>query len=153
MTKMVSNLTGVFLEGLATQLSSTKWSSYIEMKYRVFVRLHQDVQHQIDGVAKEFLDTWESHAITVKYPIEIGEVFDEYWPIRPEDIEKCERKKYLLTDYRDQKCVVVRELPIRIDISNIDPHVNISYMVEKACAEKFAVIKVVKEKTLEIQAW
>jgi len=153
MAKMTSNLTGVFLDGLAEQLSSSKWNSYVELKYRVFVRQAEDVQYKIDEARRKFLDIWESHIITKEIPVTFQEVFDEYWPIKSEDIKKCEQKGYLLTEYQSHKCIIVRELPIRLDISKVDPHIDIGYMVEKACENNFAVIQVVREKTLEIQAF
>ena len=134
------------------RICASQWNSYIELAYSVFVRQYENVQYKIDSAKKSFLDVWNSHAITSKYLVEFEEPFDTYWPVKPEDIEKCEKKGYLLTNYEDTKCVVVREVSARINISEINFHVNIQSLVEKACNEEFAVIRVVREKTLEIQA-
>ena len=123
-----------------------QWMNKIELSFRVYLRQHEDVEHRLNEVVGR-LDT--SCSSDVNY----GEAFDTYWPIRPQDVEVAREHGLFVTEKGDKLCLVIRELPITLEVADPDDLDELLVEVSEGMPlNQFAVIRVLREALTEIQA-
>jgi hypothetical protein len=132
------------------------WTSTIELRYRVYVRQHQDVELQIGemgNVLQRLVHRLNQDAAS-KLELSFGEIVDDYWPVAPEALEGTRSKGYLITSLSGGRpCLVVRELPVKIMFSPDGwQFEDILTAIEKECPNAFAVIQILHDKFTDLQA-
>jgi hypothetical protein len=122
-----------------------KWRTNIELTYRVFARQLEDSTLAFD----QMLDD-----IQMDYPVRasFGEITEDFWPIRPEDLEKAAEKGLFVTERRDKSYVVVRSMQISIVCDDLDAAKDDIGLIVSKYEDQFAVANVVQEFITEIQA-
>ena len=84
----------------------------LELYYRVFVRQYVDTEAQINELVGR-LET------VLPYTITYTEAQDTPWKVALEDLEKVQEKKYFILYLDGVAHVVVREVIIKIDMSDM----------------------------------
>lgn len=115
----------------------------VELFHRVFVRQYEDLRGRFKFVEEQL--TFEDIPIVV-------EMRDTYWRISPEDVTKCRDGGFLVVDYMDDLCLIVREQKIILVVGSYDEGRQIMSEAQEICGNCFVITRVIEEEIREFQA-
>ena len=128
-----------------------EWTRRLELGFRVRVRQQQNVEDYFSTMLINLRLAVEAVGLT---EIITDTVLTHYWPIDPKNVEQARKNGFVVTDYHQQICLIIRELPIRIPIGVSEEEATGFVLwdsVAKYCGNVFVTVRVVDELFTDIE--